>query len=240
MRVWVFAVVPLVLLGLIAAEYFSTPAPQSTRALLASLRHDLRFAYHDCVPLGWEPVPVSGTYYPGYAASIQNYGEWLDALWRGRISREDLRLSQARDVFAVLNRLTREHLLTRAVDPAGYSYFMTTRALRYYYGSSQFKNNRDSLPYLCYSTIVPQRIDWLRIADSRQSYVAEFSWAPSTSPGWANDPLLRSHSVVLAPLTSPTTARVSYRDGTWYLANIYDLGWMLPRLERRDSAASVK
>lgn len=236
MRCWVFAV-PLLLAALIGAEYLTAPRPNSTRALLASLADELRFTYHDCVPLGWEPVPVSGTYYPGYTASAQNYGMWLDALWRGRIGKRELSDPHARDVFAVLNRLTAEGLLARKNDSAGYRYFMTPRAIPYFYGSSVFRDNRDSLPYLCYSSIVPQRVDWLsRIAASRrertpaQWYDVQFSWKPSAPPEWAADAFIRSHSVVLAPITSPTLAKVAYRNGQWQLANIYDRGWMLPAL----------
>jgi hypothetical protein len=237
MRFWVFAAIPLALIGLIAGEYVSAPAPNSTRALLAAMRKELRFTYHDCVPLGWKAVPVSGTYSPGYTASVQNDGLWLDALWRGHIERSDLRSAQARDVFALLNRLAREGLLTRSVGRNGWNYYMTTRALPYYYGSSVFHDNRDSLPYLCYSTIVPQHIDWLLPAASHAGsapggrwYKMQFSWTASRPPGWAGDVLVREHSVVLPPLTSPTTASVVY-DGAWYVDNIYDRGWMLPALK---------
>jgi len=238
MRIWVFAAIPLALIALIAGEFFAAPAAVSTRALLAAVRKDLRFTYHDCVPLGWKPVPVSGSYVPGYSASVQNYGEWLDALWRGHIERSDLRSAQARDVFAVLNRLTQERLLTRKIKGNGWNYYMTVRALPYYYGSSVFHDNRDSLPYLCYSAIVPQHIDWLmpaprraRSADGARWYKMQFSWVPSTAPEWANDTLVRMHSVVLPPLTSPTTASLAYSDGDWYVTNLYDRGWMLPALK---------
>lgn len=117
---------------------------------------------------------------------------------------------------------------------------MTPRALPYYYGSSVFHDNRDSLPYLCYSTIVPQHIDWLMHATARAGsgdgarwYKMQFSWTVSSAPAWANAAVVRLNSVVLPPLTSPTTASVAYRDGEWYVANIYDRGWMLPALRKR-------
>jgi hypothetical protein len=188
MRVWVFAVIPLVLAGLIAAEYASAPAPDSTRAVLGALRSDLRFTYHQCVPLGWAPVPVSGTYYPGYTATAQNYAMWLDALWRGHIERNDLRTRQARSVYGTLNYLAAAGLLARKAGRSGFDYFLTPRAIPYYYGSSTFENNRDSLTYLCYSSIVPNRIDWMHRLDVPKTrrtdtwYALEFSWSASSSP----------------------------------------------------------
>jgi hypothetical protein len=235
MRSWVFGVIPLVLAALIGAEYFATPRPDSSRALLASLARELRFTYHDCVPLGWQPVPVRGTYYPGYTASAANYAEWLDALWRGRIAKAELREPQAHSVFTLLNHLVNAGLLSRRDDGAVYRYFMTPQALPYYYASSVFHDNRDSLPYLCYSTIVPQHIEWMTPVVNTKTpharwYDLQFTWKPSAAPEWAQDPVVRAHSVELAPLTSPTNAKVSYEDGSWYLDNIYDRGWMMPAL----------
>jgi hypothetical protein len=237
MRSGVLAAIVLVLAGLIGGEFFRAPA-SSSQSLLRALTDDLQFAYHQCVPLGWQPVPVHGTYYPGYTASAQNYAEWLDALWRGRIPRRDLQHSQAQAVFATLNHLVAAGLLVRNEDAAGYSYFLTPRAVGYYYGSSSFKDNRDSLPYLCYSRILPRHVDWIaktgapngtRVHDNAQWYQLQFSWKPSTPAAWA-DSFIRAHSVVLAPLTSPTNARVLFREGQWYLENVYDRGWMLPAL----------
>lgn len=238
MRFWVLAVIPLVLAGLITAEYVREAHRTRDDAVLASLAHDLRFTYHECVPLGWAPVAVSGSYYPGYTASIQNYGLWLDALWRGHVDRRDLKTAQARTVFATLNHLVRAGLLRRKTAPSGFDYFLTTSALPYFNGSSVFLNNRDSLPYLCYSSISPTHVEWVApdaAAPSRRGvkwYHVKFSWVPSAPPAWAHDPFLRAHSVVLAPITSPTIASIEYVDGDWTLANLYDRGWMLPALSQ--------
>jgi hypothetical protein len=238
MRLWVLAAIPLVLAGLLAAEYAAVPAPESTRGVLAALQRELRFTYHECVPLGWAPVPVRGTYYPGYTASAATYEDMLDAVWRGSINYADLHNAQAFEVYSMLEHLRAQGLLTRTDARSGYRYFLSPGALPYYYGSSVFKDNRDSLPYLCYSRIVPTHIGWMRkIAATRgavtgQWYTLQFSWKPSSVPRWANDPYIRSHSVLLAPLASPTTARVVFRDDDWQLANVYDRGWMLPALKR--------
>lgn len=235
---WGLTLAVFVLVVLAAAQYALTPRPSSDRALLAALQDELRFAYHGCVPLGWYPVPVKGTYYPGYTAAAQTYAEWLDAIWRGRIPAADLRRHDARTVFRVLNHLVSAGLLRRKRDSSGFAYFMTPSAFPYFYASSVFKDNRDSLPYLCYSTIVPQRIEWtqamspsaVRRAHGAQWYHVRFAWKPSPPAAWANDPVIRAHSVDLAPLTSPTTARVFYEHEQWYVANVYDRGWMLPSL----------
>jgi len=81
MRSWVLAAIVLVLAGLAGGEFLRAPA-SSTQSLLHALADDLQFSYHECIPLGWQPVPVHGTYFPGYTASASNYAEWLDALWR--------------------------------------------------------------------------------------------------------------------------------------------------------------
>jgi hypothetical protein len=235
---WSLRLLPLVLISLLLGEYLATPKPGSDRALLASLTQELRFTYHECVPLGWKPVPVRGTYYPGYTASAATYAEFLDAVWRGHVAAADLRSPDAAAVFAVLNHLRAAGLLTRNYRHHAYDFYLTPRAYPYYYGSSVFKDNHDSLPYLCYSTITPERILWKRAIAAPQSargsgaqwYHVQFTWKPAAPAAWARDAFLRAHSVVLAPVASPTEARLYYENQNWYLANIYDRGWMLPAL----------
>jgi hypothetical protein len=236
---WGLRFIPLALVALLLGEFFVASRPHRGPSLLPALTEQLRFAYHECVPLGWKPMAVSGTYYPGYTASMTNYAEWDDAVWRGHIAAAELHTADAAEVFQVLNHLRAAGLLTRTYKRGGYDFYLTPRAFAYFYGSSQFKDNRGSMTYLCYSTIAPQRIVWQRpIAPPQmrrrspvQWYHVEFAWRPSPAAAWAaRDPFLRFHSVVLAPLTSPTEARVYYEDGDWYVANVYDRGWMMPAL----------
>jgi hypothetical protein len=235
---WGLRLIPLALVALLLGEYFVTRKPSGDHALLASLAEELRFTYHECVPLGWKPVAVRGTYYPGYSATMTNYAEWLDAVWRGRIESAELHSRDAEEVFAVLNHLRAAGLLKRTYRRGAYDFYLTPRAFSYFYGSSEFADNRGSMTYLCYSTITPKRIVWQQRTappaahrrSTAQWYHVEFTWKPSARAAWADDPFLRSHSVVLAPLTSPTEARVYYEDGDWYVANIYDRGWMMPAL----------
>ena len=169
-----------------------------------------------------------------------NYAEWLDAIWRGRIDARDLRNPGAADVSTVLDHLASAGLLKEKRDAFGVDYLLTSNAFPYFYGSSLFNNNRDSLPYLCFSTIAPDKILWMhRIAKpsplengAAQWYDVDFAWKPSARAGWADDGFLQAHSVVLAPLTSPTVAKMFYLNGQWHLVNIYDRGWMLPAVAR--------
>src|ERR1700680_1504944 len=217
------------LLILVLSACASTPAMRN-RALFDHLSFSLTNQYHECIPLGWAPVPTAGTYYPGYTATLASYHEFLDAVWRGRIETGELRKPDALAVFDVLNHLVRVGMLVRSPRGAGYDYFLTWRAIQYYFGSSNYNNNHGSLPYLCYSTIVPDRILWVQRLSGAQSegvtrgllYRVSFSWKASAPADWANDKILRSHSVILAPVDNPVIAKLWYYKGRWSLLNIYD------------------
>jgi hypothetical protein len=218
------------------------PARGSQAAILGALSDTLQYQYHACVPLGWRPVAVAGTYYPGYIASLQNYAEWLDAIWRARIDFSEISKPAVKPVFEVLNHLTKAGLLVRKQEASFYDYFLTANALPYYYGWSRYNNNYGKMQYLCYSTLVPDRLVWMqRIArpnDWRgraQWYRVSFAWKASAPAQWANDPFLREHSVILAPVKSPAVALMYYNDSDWHVGALYDRTWMLPVL--RDVAA---
>lgn len=202
-----------------------------------ALASALEVQYHACVPLGWNPVAVAGTYYPGYIASRQTYEETWDAIWRGRILVADATKHGVKPVYDVLNHLVKAGLLRRVRAASYYDYYLTYEALPYYYDTSWFDNNRGDMQYLCYSKIVPNRIVWSqrirRPSDwsgPAQWYRASFTWTASTPLAWARDPFLRSHSVILAPLKSPTIAKMFYLDKTWHVVNIYDKTWMMPKV----------
>lgn len=233
-------------LALLAA--CASNGPGSERAVVKALSAQLVFQYHECVPLGWEPMYSAGTYYPGYTASVQNYAEFLDAIWRGRIDDGEMKDPATTEVARVLDHLTAAGLLTRQVRVGRIDYGLTPNAFPYYYGSEEYGNNHDSLPYLCYSTVVPTRIAWIaRIAppswrrrSKAQWYRASFEWKASEPAAWARDPFLRAHSVTLAPLSSPTTVMLVFARGTWSVLNIYDRGWMLPALSHPNAWVSAR
>lgn len=199
--------------------------------------------YHACVPLGWKPVVVAGTYYPGYIASLQSYAEVWDAIWRGRIAASDIANPRARPVFDVLNHLVKAGLLRRERTPFSYDYYLQYDALPYYDDISWYGNNNGDMQYLCYSRIVPERIIRLeqirrppKWAGRAQWYRASFTWRVSASAPWArNDPFLQAHSIILSPMQSPTTATLFRAGKRWHITNIYDTNWKLPKVS--DAAA---
>jgi hypothetical protein len=229
------------LLAIVAALVLSacahTPAPHSQSAVLDALSNALDDQYHACVPLGWNPVVVAGTYYPGYIASLQSYEEVWDAIWRGRIPASDVAKPRVGTVYDVLNHLVKAGLLLRKRTPSDYDYYLTYRALPYYYDRSWYGNNNGNMQYLCYSKVVPSRIislqrirrpsDWTGPA---QWYRASFAWAAGAPARWARDPFLRAHSVLLSPMRSPATAKMFYADKTWHVADIDDKTWRLPKV----------
>jgi len=112
------------------------------------------------------------------------------------------------------------------------------RALDYYWERTQYRNNPGGEPYLCYSTIIPERATWnqpVHIEKDRdghliQTFRAAFKWRASPIANWANDRLLRSHSVILAPIFSSTIAKFVNVNGDWVIQNIYSRTQALPRV----------
>lgn len=187
-------------------------------------------------------MAVAGTYYPGYVASAQNYAEWLDAIWRGRITSSELSKPAVKPVFEVLNHLAKAGLLERKRVASVYNYYLTAGALPYYYAGSRYNDNYGKMQYLCYSALVPSRLLWIqRIAGPShwrghaQWYRVSFAWRASTPASWARDPFLRKHSVILSPVRSPALALMYYDRGVWHVGNLYDRTRMLPVV--RDAAA---
>lgn len=234
-----YAVTALLLVALML-RWALTPAQShgSPQAELAALADAMQVEYHDCVPLGWQPVPVAGTYYPGFTASLATRAEFFDSVWRGRIERPQLKRPDVRSVFTVLNRLTAAGLLTRQPRANGFDYYLTQSAMPYYYSSSIYGDNREHFPYLCYTHIVPQRVLWSQRSAGHahwtgphaQWYRVAFTWRAGQAARWAGDPVLRSHSVVLPPVKCPTFAMMLYVNGEWDVTKIYDRTWGMPVL----------
>ena len=219
----------LVAAVVLAAVMLGACSPANDQVVLATLRTQLVTQYHECVPLGWSPVAVAGTYYPGTSVTLYEEGVWLPARWIGRVRTRDLARPDVRTISAVLNELTHAGMLVRDDARGGARYHLTAAAAPFYYDESDYGNNPDHIPYLCYSTIVPQKV--LSIGSARRGrlrygshdedlFRATFAWTPSTIAGWANDPFLRSHSVKLGPAESPVTATFAKRHGEWALAEL--------------------
>jgi hypothetical protein len=239
------------LCAFIAAALLAACSPTGDRAVLRSLKTQLTAQYHACVPLGWTPVPVAGTYYPGVSVTLTEEGVWLPARWIGRVRTRDLARADVRAAFGVLNELTADGLLDRDDHvPGVWRYSLTAAGQRFYYDGSAYGNNPEHIPYLCYSTIVPQRvasispIDLEPARDGKRdvdSFIAAFEWTPSPAPAWANSAFIRTHSVTLGPIENPAVAQFQNIHGNWTItqlsgtespaARVVDSGaWPRPRL----------
>ena len=152
------------------------------------------------MPLGWSPVAVAGTYYPGTSVTLYEEGVWLPAQWIGRVRARDLARRDVRTISGVLNELARAGMLVRDNARGGTRYHLTAAAAPFYYDENDYGNNPDHIPYLCYSTIVPQQV--LSIDSARRGrlrygshdeemFHATFAWTPSPIAVWANDAFLR-------------------------------------------------
>jgi hypothetical protein len=189
--------------------------------------------------LGWDPVPVfARAFYRGYSSEYIPEITWLPPRWLGSIQTGYLHQPEVRASFDVLNELVRIHMVQRTDVPGGFRYNLTMRALDYYWDDDPYRVNPGGEPYLCYSTIVPQRVLWsqpIHTEEDRngrkvQVFRAAFQWSVSADADWANDALLRSHSVVLPPTQSPTIAKFVSVDGDWDIQNIYSRTQALPRV----------
>ncbi len=237
--------------AVVAAALLAGCSATDDRAVLAALKTQLAAQNHECVPLGWTPVPVAGTYYPGVSVTLTEEGVWLPARWIGRVRARDLARDDVRAAFDVLNELTRAGLLDRDHHvPATWRYNLTNAGQRFFYEDSAYGDNPDHVPYLCYSTIVAQRIASVspvargRSRDGKRdldTFVAAFEWTPSPVPAWADNAFVRAHSVTLGPIERPAVAQFQDVGGNWTItqlsgtqsptARVVDAGaWPRPRL----------
>lgn len=225
--------------ALIALAGLTACAPTDHGVILKNLRVQLAQQYHECVPLGWDPVPVfAGAFYRGYSTEYVPDVKWLPAQWIGIVHSQDLRNPDVRASYDVLNELLRVGMVERNVMPGGFRYHLTMRALDYYFERTQYRNNPGGESYLCYSAIVPQRVLWnqpIHIEKDRdgqpiQAFRAAFEWRASPIADWASSALLRSHSVILPPLESPTIAKFVNVDGDWVIQNVSASIATLPRV----------
>lgn len=223
---------------LMAVVLFLTAcAPTRERLILKNLQAQLASQYHNCVPLGWSPVPVAGTYYPGHSIESSQEASWLKALWVGFIQVDGLNDPEVRATRDVLEHLVRAGLVAENRFPHGYRYHLTMAGAPYYFDGNDFHNNPDHIPYLCYSKIAPEGVVWTRPVHSERVgdrtadiFRVSFQWKAGENASWASDPLLRSHSVTLAPVTSPAIATFIRSRDVWVVAGISTFGRSVPRV----------
>jgi hypothetical protein len=223
--------------ALAVAGALAACSPTDPRAVMKTLNSALSQQYHECVPVGWNPVPVGGSYYLGYSAEYWQDGVWLRPFWLGRVTTAYLSDANVRLSYDLMNKLMRVGLLERTVVRGGYIYNLTTAAMQYYYEDDAFGNNPEHWPYLCFSRIVPRRVLWIRKL-SPHAFRAAFEWETTPAAPWANDAFFRTHSVVLPPWENPVVAIFSNSGGTWHVTSLTTRGAMLPRVV--DDAAWVK
>lgn len=139
----------------------------------------------------------------------------------------------------VLDELARLDLVQKQRAPGGDVYRLTVRAIPYFYTDNQFGNNVTGASYLCYSSIVPQRVVWndaihvervARDAHEAQVFRAAFEWSPSPAAAWAADPFIRSHSVILSPAPNLVVATLVKHDSEWQVERLHTGEPSLPRV----------
>ena len=211
-----------------ASALLDSGGPANRRFVMQTLNASLSEQYHLCVPLGWNPEPVDGYYYPAHSVEYRENGVWLHPYWLGLVHRNKLSDPNVRLTVAVLNALVRAKLVDRALRPQGYLYRVTMAAAPYYFENNSFGNNPDHLPYLCYSRLIPQRVVLSREVRGG-AYRVEFVWQSGPNAPWSSDPFLRAHSVILPPVASPSSALFSRRHGNWAIERLTTGDAMLPR-----------
>jgi hypothetical protein len=214
-----------------AAALLAAPAcsPANHWVLMRTLNANFSTQPHECVPLGWNPVPFDGKHFvPGESVEMQEPGTWIPAMWIGGIrTGASPKAGEVRSIAGVLDALVRAGLVARTGLRGRYRYHLTAKSLPYYFDQNQYGNNPDHLPYLCYSFVVPQAVVWsgplheANDGEARPVFGAEFAWRPSARAAWADDPVIRAHSVVLAPGQSPLLARVGRWGREWHVERIY-------------------
>jgi len=190
-------------------------------AAVAALTAQAGTLYHQCVPLGWVVVPTGRSYYPGTDFSFYQEGVIAQPYWVGRMSPRAAASPAGREVRAVLDRLSNAGLVVRDAWH-GTTWFSLTRAgAAYEWSADRLDDDREGFPYLCFSKVVPTTIVQEKVlpdepatarSPARAAVSVTFDWTASAPAAWANDPYLRSHSVILAPTTSPATATL-VKDG---------------------------
>lgn len=174
--------------------------------------------FHRCVPLGWVPAAVDGSYVPSYSFDFSPRTTWLRAMWVGWIPNRAQYTAAGRSESRLLNALARKGLLEVQLARSGTWYRLKWSAFSYYFEGNNFGNNPLHLSYLCYSRIVP---DVVTVNAGRN---VRFTWHSETDAAWADDPIVQRYSVNLAPTRSPATVEVAKRAGSWMVTRAsYDV-----------------
>jgi hypothetical protein len=110
--------------------------------------------------------------------------------------------------------------------------------MHYYYDENDSAGNPLHLPYLCYSTIIPDNVVWTQPvhlerdagAANVEVFRTSFTWHASENASWAADPVILSHSVVLPPDKSPVFAKFIRPEHDWLIGNTFAAASAYPQL----------
>jgi hypothetical protein len=199
-------------------------APTSDFSIMRAARGHFAHTYHQCVPLGWNPTPIYGTYYPGYDVEFEESDWWLPPIWLGYLPQSAAYDRRAQTAERVLELLATAGMVHRDTFSGASYYHITDTAFVYYYDDDDFGNNPGHAPYLCFSSIVPRRVLWkqpVHVESGIPTFRAAIAWSASPAAAWAANPTLRKYSVTLAPVHSPVILKFAkMRDG-WQIASVY-------------------
>ncbi len=183
--------------------------------------------FHRCVPLGWVPEPVDGSYVPGYSVEYSPRDVWLPPLWLGFVPGRALHTVHGLSAYRLLKEFVKAGLVESQPARRGTWYRLTERAVPYYFEGNDFGNNPLHLSYLCYSTIVLDGLAWSAGAQAgadggdAHAFKVRFTWHSDSEATWAANPVVQRYSVTLAPTQSPAAVEVAKRDGSWEVARAY-------------------
>lgn len=96
--------------------------------LLNAVEEQFSGQFHKCVPLGWNPAPVDGSYVPSFSVEFRERNAWLPPLWLGFLPRSAVNTPNARTAAGVLNALARSGLIEKRYMSNGIRYNLTERA----------------------------------------------------------------------------------------------------------------
>jgi hypothetical protein len=190
------------------------------QTLLNAVEEQFDGQFHKCIPLGWNPAPIDGSYVPNFSVELRERDAWLPPLWLGFLPKRAANTPNGRTAAEVLDALARSGLVEKRRVNNGIRYNLTQRAFPYYSEGDDFGDNPDHLSYLCYSRLIVDRVvlrqtlhQFASSGNAGDAVRVAFSWHASEGDAWAKAPMIQSHSVVLAPTRSPAIVVLAYRHG---------------------------
>lgn len=201
----------------------SPGSPSFVMAALSSDKHP-----YECVPLGWVPaVTTGGGYFDAYDADVDETDWWLPPKWSAMVATDRPIHGDERVTFDLLNALAQAGMVQATRTRDGFVYHLTWQALQYYYDGDSFGNNPEHYPYLCYSEVVPLRVNWVApihdehvagSSDEVEAFSADVRWSTRIDGGWGAGEVIHAHSVTLAPEQGDVLVTFHEDAGAWDVA----------------------